>query len=222
MQCGMDPRVKPEGDGGEGLTMASRPAIPAVMKRAIQEEAGYRCAVPTCRDKGPFDFEHIDEWSKVKKHEEHNIVLLCVSCHARVTRKEIHKDAIKAYKRNLAIINGRYSQFEIRLLEKYWEEGLKLAPESSTHLTHTGTIPTVFDEVHMIHLKGLQRDGLISVKEHNFYGLMNPAAKSIADAVGQEHAHTVLGAMNMNQYAVTPTFKALEFIKDYFGGREIK
>ncbi len=99
----------------------SRPAIPAAMKRAVQQEAGYRCAIPTCRDKGPFNFEHIVPWAEVKEHEEHNIILLCVGCHARVTRGEISKDAIREYKRNLAIINSRYSLYEMRLIQSFYD-----------------------------------------------------------------------------------------------------
>lgn len=122
--------------------MASRPKIPIAMQRAIKGEAGYRCAIPTCRDKGPFDFEHIDEWSKVEKHEEHNIILLCVGCHARVTRGEISKEAIRAYKRNLAVISGRYSLYEKRLLEMLadCEQRLELKIEKSSILHVLGVI----------------------------------------------------------------------------------
>jgi len=142
------------------VAMANRPKIPAAIQRAIKEEAGYRCAVPTCRDKGPFDFEHIDPWASAKKHEEHNIVLLCVSCHARVTRGEINKRAIKNYKRNLAIISGRYSLYEMRLLELYYIH--TSLNEEEEVLFNTEAVIFI-KESEKLHFTGLLKDDYIEL-----------------------------------------------------------
>lgn len=201
------------------IDMSSRPAIPAAMKRAVKEEAGYRCAVPTCRDKGPFDFEHIDDWAKVREHEFHNIILLCVGCHARVTRKEISKEAIRTYKRNLAVISGRYSLYEIRLMEKYWEANLRV--ESKTHLIHDGTIPQIFSESEMIHLAGLRQDKLISVREWELDFSTDPFLRQLDETIGTENTKKIMRSNNMTKYLVMPTFQGYEFIKKYFSGEDI-
>jgi len=66
--------------------------------------------------------EHIDDWASVKEHKFENMIVLCATCHSRVTSKEIHKDAIRTYKRNLAIISGRYSLYEIRLFQAVYSK----------------------------------------------------------------------------------------------------
>jgi len=187
------------------LVMASRPAIPASIKREVEQEAGYRCAIPTCRDKGPFDFEHIDEWSKVKKHEFHNIILLCVSCHARVTRKNtsaapISKEALRKYKRNLAIISGRYSLFEMRILETLYHTGAKSPVESHCSTTVKQWILVAFSD--QFHLKGLIDDGVV-----NFTG--NNWGKEPIDPDFPNRAF-----INLTAYGV-------EFVNEYFSGKEI-
>lgn len=161
------------------LDMASRPAIPAAIKRAIREEAGYRCGVPTCRDKGPFDFEHIEPWAKVRKHELHNIILLCVSCHARVTRGEIDKSAIKTYKKNLAIFTGRYTLYEMRMLEALYKANkFKLVAPGmvvNTYQTKDGPEPQeyfyIMENSEFLHIEGLLADGYVQAAKHAQFDL---------------------------------------------------
>lgn len=91
------------------------------------------------------------------------MVLLCVGCHARVTRKEIEKSAIRSYKRNLALLNGRYSLFEMRMLESYRD--LSIMP------TEDGTSEVEISKAYMVtetqrlHLAGLEKDGYIKLVE---------------------------------------------------------
>jgi len=220
--------------------MASRPSIPAAIKRAVQSEAGYRCAVPTCRDKGPFDFEHIDEWSKVKKHEEHNIILLCVGCHARVTRGEIAKDAIRTYKRNLAIICGRYSLYEMRLLETY-------AGKASIGKNGEPNFPLelalYITETDKIHFLGLLKDRLVEIHPlpnggmSSFSQYLNPliAAAQKEDAPfmrqltgndeekAKERIKNLLSGIEGHpKYWIGPSAEGVEFAKKYFSGEEIQ
>ena len=199
--------------------------VPNKLKRELLQEAGYRCSVTTCKSTSALQFEHVEDWANLqpKRHEFDKMIVLCATCHARVTSREISKEAIKAYKRNLALVNARYSPFEVRLLEAYWKADLKPAEGSTTHLVHDGaSIPSVFSDLDLIHMGGLIRDGLVSVRDHNFPQLGHPMREVIAEAVGPEHSKAILGSQNLNQYLVMPTHKALEFIEDYFGGREIE
>ncbi len=98
--------------------MEKRPAIPTKLKRSILIEAGHRCAIPTCRQT-PVELAHIIPWSTVKEHTYENLIALCPICHTRFDRGDIDKISIQQYKANLALVNDRYNNFEIRILENF-------------------------------------------------------------------------------------------------------
>ncbi|WP_426506733.1 HNH endonuclease [Dactylosporangium sp. McL0621] len=99
--------------------MADRPDVPAELKRRLMIEAGHRCAIPTCRQIGPLQIEHIDDWAKVQRHDFENMIVLCANCHGRKGTRhgEIDRKSLRQYKANLAILNSRYSDLERRVLE---------------------------------------------------------------------------------------------------------
>lgn len=98
--------------------MSKRKSLPRFLKREIEQEAGGRCAVPTCRQAKPLQIAHIYPYKDEKNHEFNNLILLCNSCHG------LHGDDVqylKKLKNNLAILNGRYSHFEMRILQYFLE-----------------------------------------------------------------------------------------------------
>ena len=95
----------------------SRPAIPRPLARAVKDEAGWRCAIPTCRQTAALELAHIEPWSKVREHTFDNLIVLCAVCHSRFDKGEIDRQSIYRYKDNLAVLNGRYSDIERRVLE---------------------------------------------------------------------------------------------------------
>lgn len=78
-------------------------------------EAGHRCAIPTCRAT-TIEIAHIEPWSKVKKHEFHNLIVLCPNCHTAFDTGKIDQLAMKQYKANLAVVVSRYGDLERRVL----------------------------------------------------------------------------------------------------------
>lgn len=103
-----------------------RKRIPKEIERAVLIEAGHRCAIPTCRAI-PTEIAHIEPWSKVKQHLFENLIALCPNCHTRADqKKEIDKACLKQYKKNLAIINNRYNEFERRIFEYCAQTGERL------------------------------------------------------------------------------------------------
>jgi hypothetical protein len=85
-----DQRLPPTGRTLETLRYSSampegRPKIPAQVEREVKMEAGYRCAIPACRQH-PVEIAHIVPWSKVRVHEYRNLIALCGVCHARFDR----------------------------------------------------------------------------------------------------------------------------------------
>ena len=94
----------------------SREHIPAELKRKILVEAGHRCAIPTCRFPTT-ELAHIVPYSKVKKHDYHNLIALCPNCHTRFDKGEIDKKSIDIYKSKLVFLSDRYSKYELDVLE---------------------------------------------------------------------------------------------------------
>lgn len=105
-----------------------RPSIPAPMKRALMEEAGYRCAIQTCKSTEALEFAHIVPWSEVREHDFENLIVLCANDHYRYDNGRIPRKSIEAFKANLGLLRSRYSDAERRMLEafaseppEYWE-----------------------------------------------------------------------------------------------------
>ena len=82
---------------------------------------------------------HIDDYAKVQEHQFDNLILLCATCHARVTKKEIDRQSVLQYKANLSVMNQRYGDFERRVLEWFadghWDEALRLDPTSTVEIS---------------------------------------------------------------------------------------
>jgi hypothetical protein len=98
-----------------------RPPIPRPLERELFIEAGYRCAIPTCRAVAPLQIEHIEDWAKVQEHKFENMIVLCANCHGRKgnRRGQIDRGALRQFKANLALLNHRYGEFERRILDYF-------------------------------------------------------------------------------------------------------
>ena len=103
---------------GRITSVVKRQAIPENLKRRVLTEAGYRCAIPTCKQT-PVEIAHIIPWRTVQEHSFENLIALCPTCHTRYDKGEIHRQSIQQYKANLGILNSRYSDFERRVLEVF-------------------------------------------------------------------------------------------------------
>jgi hypothetical protein len=95
-----------------------RPPIPAELERSLFLEAGYRCAIPTCRAVAPLTIDHIEDWANVKEHKFINMLVLCRNCHGIKGEgpRKLDRKALRQIKANLGIINGRYGEYERRTL----------------------------------------------------------------------------------------------------------
>jgi hypothetical protein len=79
-------------------------------------ETGYACAIPACRQ-STTEIAHIVPWREVQEHTFDNMIALCPNHHTRYDKGEIPRRAILQYKANLAVLNGRYSDLERRVLQ---------------------------------------------------------------------------------------------------------
>ncbi|MGB3911380.1 MAG: HNH endonuclease signature motif containing protein [Pseudolysinimonas sp.] len=128
-----------------------RPALPAALKRRLLEEAGYRCAVPRCGNTAGLEFAHIVPWAESHDDSFENIIILCAVDHARYDRSgEIPRQSVRVFKANLALLRGRYNDFELRLLETFLENGL------------ASPIQLAFGALTDINVRNLLHDGIVS------------------------------------------------------------
>lgn len=74
----------------------------------VLTEAGYRCAVPTCRGILALDMHHIWEVSAGGGDDPSNLIALCPTCHALYHRGTISSDSIYAYKAMLTSIGRAF------------------------------------------------------------------------------------------------------------------
>jgi hypothetical protein len=81
-------------------------------------EAGHRCAIPSCRHPTT-EIAHIVPESQSHDDSFENLIALCPTCHTQYDhKKEIDRRSIRMYKRNLGILNSRYSDFERRAFDQ--------------------------------------------------------------------------------------------------------
>lgn len=77
-------------------------------KITVLTEAGYRCAVPTCRQILAIDLHHLVEVSDGGGNEASNLIALCPNCHALHHRGTISAESIYLYKAMLVAITGAF------------------------------------------------------------------------------------------------------------------
>jgi hypothetical protein len=75
---------------------------------AVLTEAGYRCAVPTCRTILAIDLHHIVEVSEGGGHAVSNLLALCPTCHALYHRGTIQRDSIYIWKSVLVSLSQAF------------------------------------------------------------------------------------------------------------------
>jgi hypothetical protein len=94
-----------------------RANVPLKTRTVVLTEAGYRCAVPTCRGILALDLHHICEVSAGGGDDPANLIALCPTCHALYHRGTISSDAIYAYKAMLVALSNAFDREAIdRLL----------------------------------------------------------------------------------------------------------
>ena len=84
-------------------------------KTFVLTEAGYRCAVPTCREILLLDLHHMWEVSEGGGNDVSNLIALCPTCHALYHRGKIRVESIYAWKAMLIAI-GR--AFDVQTIDR--------------------------------------------------------------------------------------------------------
>lgn len=96
--------------------MAERDKLHVDVRIAVLTEAGYRCAVPTCRNILAVDIHHIWEVAEGGGDEVGNLIALCPTCHALYHRGTYRRESIGAWKAMLVALNKAFDRDAIELL----------------------------------------------------------------------------------------------------------
>jgi hypothetical protein len=88
--------------------MAERKKVPQNVVVAVLTEAGYRCAVPTCRNILAIDLHHMLEVAQGGGNEPGNLLALCPTCHALYHRGEIQRESIYTWKSVLVSLSQAF------------------------------------------------------------------------------------------------------------------
>lgn len=88
--------------------MPIRSAVPQATRIAVLTEAGYRCAVPTCRGILALDLHHIVEVADGGSNDAQNLLALCPTCHALFTRGTIDRRSIELWKGMLVALGQAF------------------------------------------------------------------------------------------------------------------
>ena len=94
----------------------ARQSIAQSVRQEVLTEAGYRCAVPTCRTILAMDIHHIIPVADNGTNDVDNLIALCPTCHALHHRGEIPQEAIRVWKGMLVALNGAFDREAIDLL----------------------------------------------------------------------------------------------------------
>ena len=90
-----------------------RIAIPNAVRVAVLTEAGYRCAIPTCRTILAIDMHHMVPVSEGGGNTTANLLALCPTCHALFHRGEMSRDSIYTWKSLLVSLSQAFDQRDI-------------------------------------------------------------------------------------------------------------
>jgi hypothetical protein len=111
--------------------MSERKKVPHNVAVAVLTEAGYRCAVPTCRTILAIDLHHMVEVAEGGGNEPGNLLALCLTCHALYHRGEIHRESIYTWK---SVLISLSQAFDLAALDQL----LFLAKPETSNLRVSG------------------------------------------------------------------------------------
>src|SRR5262249_32115458 len=99
----------------KGKKAEERKKLTGSLVTALLTEAGYRCAVPTCRNILALDMHPILEVNAGGPDRLWNLIALCPTCHALYHRGTIKQESIYAWK-SMIVALGR--GFDVESIDK--------------------------------------------------------------------------------------------------------
>lgn len=122
-----------------GSATRKRTRIPETIRLEVLTEAGYRCAVPTCRSILAVDLHHLEQVCEGGGNDASNLIALCPTCHALYHRGTIKAESIYAYKAMLVAISHAYDLDAIDkllFLSMHDKDFLVVSGDGALHFAH--------------------------------------------------------------------------------------
>ena len=194
-----------------------RTKIKSDVVREVLIEAGYRCAVPTCRNILAIDMHHIVEVKDGGPNEQSNLLALCPTCHALYTRGTISKEAINAWKTMLVALNHAFDKESISnllFLYRLWQndiKGLSELPNSEKKYTMTSL------ENGMLRYS-LEEGGMVSALKILLISGDGVLKFSHLIASGLAEYYCALEHQTAFLYTVSLTKKGINIVEAWFSG----
>lgn len=91
----------------------TRKGVPLPTVIQVLTEAGFRCAVPTCRNILALDLHHIVEVAEGGANDPSNLLPLCPTCHALYHRGTIPRESIYTWKAVLVSLSHAFDTHTI-------------------------------------------------------------------------------------------------------------
>ena len=91
------------------MTEKSR-KIGSDVRIAVLTEAGYRCAVPTCRTILTLNLHHIVHVEERGGNDPSNLIALCANCHGLYHQGEIKRESIRVWKGMLVSLGQAFDK----------------------------------------------------------------------------------------------------------------
>jgi HNH endonuclease len=146
------------------------------VKIEVLTEAGYRCAVPTCRNILALDIHHIIEVSEGGSDEASNLIALCPTCHALYHRREISRESIYVWKGILVSLSQAFDQETIDYL-------IFLNKPESLNLTLSGDAVLKIARLIANNLVTVKRGGIHPNSPIRYYSVsLTRKGKALVDA----------------------------------------
>jgi hypothetical protein len=133
----------------------NRKPLSIVLKREVLTEAGYRCAVPTCRNILALDLHHIIPIEEGGPNALSNLLALCPTCHALYTRGIISREAIHAWKQIVVALSHAFDAEAISFLLFLKRTGTRdILVSGDGVLQFASLIATDLAEPHLVFRRG--------------------------------------------------------------------
>lgn len=109
-------------------------AVTQNQRRRLKEEAGFKCAVPTCNATSPLQIHHIIHREEGGADTDENLICLCSNCHGRYHEGQIDRISIRNYKQRLRRISVVIAVHEYNYLEALFQGQIIELDENNINL----------------------------------------------------------------------------------------
>lgn len=155
-----------------------RPPIPAVTKRAVRRRCGYGCVMCGAPI---YEYDHIQPWAEVQRHDVTNLTLLCPDHHSQKTKGLLALSDIQSANRDPINRRAGHTQpFRLRFPSQACEFQCGTQSLFSGSLRTTGKIliPILVHGLAPISVRFEDRNLLLNISGYDRYGDLKLSVKN--------------------------------------------